>query len=247
MKATTALPGKPLHRPRQRSDPHLKRLCGVDGCKYGWISLRCMDDFSNVEWRVARSWTELEIPAGAVVAVDMPIGLAAAGKRGCDEAARKAPHMRPSSIFPMPVRGALDHATYADANAWSKANGHGGVVKQAWNLKPKLLDLETAVRAQTGMYESHPELAFARLAGCALPAKKTLEGRNLRLKLLRDAGLTGLPAILRAVPKAQAAPDDILDAAVLLIAARRIRNNEAQIYGDPARLSTLNRPMTIWV
>jgi predicted RNase H-like nuclease len=225
----------------------MTRICGVDGCKYGWFAIVCAENFSNVEWRVARKWTDLNLNAAAI-AVDMPVGLADAGKRGCDEAARKAPHMRPASIFPMPVRGALEFEDYAAANAWSKANGHGGLVKQAWNLRPKLLDLEAAIlRDRTApIYEAHPEMAFARLAGRKLAPKKTPEGRAERLTLLRRVGLKGLSAILRAVPKAQAAPDDILDAAILVMTARRILTGEAICYPPVPTLNAQGLPMRIW-
>jgi predicted RNase H-like nuclease len=183
------------------------------------------------------------------IAVDMPIGLADRGRRGCDEAARKAPHLRPSSIFPMPVRGALLHDSYAEANAWSKANGYGGVVKQAWNLKPKLLDVERVALndPRAPVYEAHPELAFARLAGQRLASKKTSEGREQRLALLDGAGIQGLPTILAQVPRALAAPDDVLDAAVLLVTAKRIRDGAAICYPDTPIRNAQGIVMRIWV
>jgi predicted RNase H-like nuclease len=111
------------------------------------------------------------------------------------------------------------------------------------------LDLEHAVQKQpcARIYESHPELAFARLAGRQLAAKRYFDGHAERLALLRHHGLEELPGILNAVPRKHAKPDDILDAAVLLIAARRIASGHAESYGDPALTSTLARPMTISV
>lgn len=226
----------------------MTRICGVDGCKYGWIALLCAENFSNVEWRLARDWTGLRLNADAI-AIDMPIGLADTGKRGCDEAARKAPNVRPSTIFPMPVRKALDFDDYGLANAWSKANGHGGIVKQAWNLRTKLLDIERVVLNDPNarIYEAHPEMAFALVAGHSLLPKKTRLGREQRLTLLTDAGLAGLPAILDAVPKAQAATDDILDAAALLLTARRIAKGEAIHYPATPHVNAEGIAMRIWV
>ena len=226
----------------------MTRICGVDGCKYGWIALISLENFSNVEWRLARNWTDLRLDA-AVVAVDMPIGLAASGRRGCDEAARKVPNMRPASIFPMPVRGAFDFQNYAEANAWSKANGHGGVVKQAWNLKSKLLQLEAEVLGAPNapLYEAHPELAFARLSGGGLPPKKSIAGRERRRALLDSAGIAGLDRILQDVPRAQAAADDVLDAAGLLVTARRILNGAAVCYPETPLTNAQGMTMRIWV
>jgi predicted RNase H-like nuclease len=237
-----------MQPPRQLPSPRMTRICGVDGCKYGWFSLICAENFSNVEWRVARNWTDLGLDA-TVIAVDMPIGLAAGGKRGCDEAARKAPQMRPSSIFPMPVRPALDFASYAQANAWSKANSHGGIVKQAWNLKPKILDVEAAVLATPGapIYEAHPELTFARLADGPLASKKTPQGRAQRLSILARAGIDGLDAILAKVPRGHAAPDDILDAAILLVTAQRILRGQATVYPPSPTANDQGLKMQIWV
>lgn len=224
----------------------MTQICGVDGCKYGWFALICAENFSNIEWRLARKWTELGV-ADAVVAVDMPIGLAEMGKRGCDEAARKAPNLRPSSIFAMPVRPALDFVDYAAANAWSKANGHGGIVKQAWMLRPKLLEIEAAVLGDSAarIFEAHPELAFARLAAASLPNKKTDEGRAIRLSLLSKAGVTNLAPLLSQFPRKHVAPDDILDAAVLLITAKRILRGEAIAYPAEPRVNAQGIPMRI--
>lgn len=226
----------------------MRRICGVDGCKYGWIALLCAENFSNVEWRLARDWTSLSLDAD-VVAVDMPIGLARSGKRGCDEAARKAPRMRPSSVFPMPVRAALDFNDYAAANAWSKANGHGGIVKQAWNLRPRLLDLERAVlaNADAAIFEAHPELQFARLSRRPLESKKTPEGHRQRLSLLHRAGIAELAKVLNETPKSAASPDDILDAAVLLITAKRISMGEASSYPQSPVVNGQGITMRIWV
>lgn len=226
----------------------MTQICGVDGCKYGWFALICAENFSNVEWRLARNWTELAL-TDAVVAVDMPIGLAAAGKRGCDEAARKAPFIHPSSIFAIPVRPALDIDGYAAANAWSKRNGHGGIMKQAWMLRPKLLEIEAAVLDDPAVriFEAHPELAFARLAAARLPNKKTKEGRAIRLSLLSKAGVTNLAPLLSQFPRKHVAPDDILDAAVLLITAQRILRGDAIAFPDQPRINAQGIEMKIWV
>jgi predicted RNase H-like nuclease len=226
----------------------MTRLCGVDGCKYGWFALLCAENFSNVEWRLARDWTGLGL-AAETVAVDMPIGLSTQGRRGCDEAARKAPNLRRSSIFPMPVREALNFERYAEANAWSKANGHGGIVKQAWNLRAKVLDLEQAVLNDPSarIFEAHPELAFARLANGPLAAKKTTDGRNQRLNLLNAVGVTGIERLLSAIPRARAASDDVIDAAVLLLTAQRIHMGLAVHYPCQPLINGQGMPMRIWV
>jgi predicted RNase H-like nuclease len=209
--------------------------------------MKSTSEFSNMEWQVARNWSALDL-RDAIVAVDMPIGLAVSGRRMCDEAARAALPGKASSVFPMPVRKALDFPDYAGANAWSKAHAQGGIVKQAWNLRPKILELEAARAADPDapVYEAHPELAFARLAHGPLPKKRTPGGAAARLELLERQGLQSVRDVLKQVPKQAASADDILDAAVLLITAQRIAKGEAEHFpADPVKGAN-GRLMMIW-
>ena len=237
-----------MQRSSQPEIPDLKRLCGIDGCKYGWISVFCAENFSNIGFQLAQSWTDLPLD-NAIVAVDMPIGLAEIGRRGCEEAARKILKGKASSLFPMPVRAALDFVDYPSANAWSKQNGHGGIVKQAWNLKAKILEVESAkLSNRAAMFESHPELCFAKLAdGAFLAPKRTREGSAQRLELLKAQGLTNLERLFDRIPHSQAKPDDILDAAVLLITARRIATGLAQSFPSAPKPNVQGIEMAIWV
>jgi predicted RNase H-like nuclease len=170
----------------------------------------------------------------AAVAVDMPIGLPDAGPRACDLAARRRLGPRRSSVFPAPARAVLGAATYAEAQARSRAACGQGLSQQAFNLLGKLAALDAVVRPalQGVVVEAHPELAFARLAGRpAAHPKRTAPGRAERLALLRAAGLGDLSGLR--LPGA--APDDVLDAAVLVLTAARVRDGRAERLGDGAR------------
>jgi predicted RNase H-like nuclease len=80
------------------------------------------------------------------------------------------------------------------------------------------------------LYEVHPELAFAALAGAPIPeSKHTSAGLAIRRELLTQAGLA-LPA---RVPGA--AENDLLDAAAVAWSARRIAVGQAVTVTNPAQ------------
>lgn len=165
----------------------------------------------------------------AIIAVDMPIGLLArpsTGGRVCDKDARKLlGRPRASSVFSPPTRAGLAALSYADV---VRLNG-AGMSKEAFHILPKIRDVDQAITARHQRYvvEAHPELAFMNLAGSPLRHnKKTLEGRDERLRLLRRAFDTGFqdPARLRReYPARKVALDDVIDAYVLANLANRIR------------------------
>ncbi len=88
-------------------------LIGVDGCADGWI---CLYERQNtLIGRVFGAFDELLqwVPIGAIVTIDVPIGLTEKGPRMCDlEARRFLKRPRRSSVFPAPVRAALVGGTY---------------------------------------------------------------------------------------------------------------------------------------
>ncbi len=160
-------------------------------------------------------------PRPRFAAVDMPIGLSAqrvVGGRECERLARAKLGPRRSSIFSAPSRSVLS------ARDWAEVRGKG-MSKQSFHLLPKMreVDEQMTVSRQRWIRETHPELAFARLAGAPLSAsKRTAEGRAQRLRLL--SGL--LPASTSLYRQAsstwrrkEVAADDILDALVLAFAA----------------------------
>lgn len=216
-----------------RSPRGAEVVAGADGCRTGWVvarrgpaglSLAVVPEIGPVIEEVAAG-------ALAALAVDMPIGLPGAGPRACDAEARRLLGPRRSSVFPAPARAVLGASTYREAAARSRAAMGRSLPVQAYNLVPKVAELDRALRPelQARVAEAHPELAFCRLAGApAAHAKRTPEGRAERLALLAAAGLGDLSR-LRALG---AAPDDILDAAVLVLTAERILTGTATRLGD---------------
>jgi predicted RNase H-like nuclease len=222
-------------------------VAGADGCRGGWV-LAVLDPAPGglhveVVPRLAAAIADVAAGRLAALAVDMPMGLPEDGPRACDLAARRRLGARRSSVFPTPVRAALDAPTYAEALARSRAACGRGLSRQAFNLLAKIAELDAVIRPelQDRVVEAHPEMAFARLAGSpCVHAKRTAEGRAERLALLRGAGLGDtdlgdLDMDLATLRLAGGAPDDILDAVALTLTAARVRDGVAERLGDGAR------------
>jgi predicted RNase H-like nuclease len=209
------------------------RVAGVDGCRTGWVvaTLGPTGLGLAVVPSIAPVLDEVADDALAAVAIDMPVGLPATAPRACDAEARRLLGPRRSSVFPAPARAVLGARTFREAAERSRAATGRSLPVQAYNLVPKVAELDRAMRPdlQDRVVEAHPELAFTRLAGApAANAKRTPEGRAERLALLAAAGVGDLTRV-RALG---AAPDDILDAAVLALTARRVAEGTAERLGD---------------
>lgn len=178
-------------------------------------------DNSGVDARPDAASAGSRMPA--VVAVDMPIGLAPDGRRACDRLVRPLLGPRRASLFEPPPLDLLDAVDHATANAAAKERFGRGISKQAWFLVPKIREVRALAEATAGsvsLFETFPELGFAALAGEPLAeAKSTWTGLARRIALLADVGLD-IPADVGAA--GATAPDDVVDATVLAWSALRI-------------------------
>ena len=231
-------------------------VAGVDGCKGGWIAVFRHAKTGRSFPRFAATLAEIvDAPeAPRWVAVDMPMGfadVAEPGGRACERAARAilGPAGRASCVFSAPARAALAATAYPEALARNRQGAGVGLSKQAFNLFPKMREVDALLRARPGIgvFESHPEVAFARLAGAPLrAAKKTPEGRRARLALLAKAGFGDARGWLDLFPSKDVAADDVLDAAVVcLTALRRARGHAEPLPGDAPR-DRYGIEMAIW-
>jgi len=226
--------------PRPSTDePH---VAGVDGCRRGWVvattPARGPAPLVSIEV-VPHIQTVLDrVRAGELVAVglDMPFGLPPAGTRACDVAARRRLGPRRSSVFPAPPRPLLGSADHAEAVRRSRALDGRGVSIQAYNLLPKIAEVDRCIDVDLAesVVEAHPESALAELAGGPLATtKRTAVGRAERLALL-DGPFPASRDVL-AAPRSGAAVDDVLDAAAAAWSARRWAAGTALVLGDGAR------------
>ncbi|MGN6484000.1 MAG: DUF429 domain-containing protein [Thermomicrobiales bacterium] len=218
------------------------KVVGVDGCPGGWVAVTWDTDAGTLDVGVHWSFAALldATADAAAIAVDIPIGLPG-GKRGCDSLAKQllAPK-KSSSVFPAPDPRLLSFTTYAEANAWSKANLGKGISKQVFAIFPKIAEVNglLAPAMQDRVFEVHPEVSFCVLAGSpVVPRKGKPEGYCLRRTALMDA--LGLEVWCRDAAfglAKPARPDDILDATVAAWTARRKLERRATLLADESQV-----------
>jgi len=210
-------------------------VTGVDGCPGGWVAVTLgLDGPLSVSVAVAATLDGLSL--AGVTGIDMPLGLLGAGWRDADLLARRALGRRGVTVFAIPPRPVWECGTYAEANRACRDLTGKGFSIQAWGLRRKIKAAdEYRRRARTPLprvqlYEVHPELSFAALAGAPLPdSKHSQAGLAIRRELLARAGISLPPKV------AGAAENDLLDAAAVAWSARRIAAGRAAVLTSPAQ------------
>ena len=208
---------------------------GVDGCKGGWVVVG-----HGVATKYASFAALLALlPSDAVIAIDIPIGLAdtyETGGRSCDRAARA---ILRTAVFPAPVRGALGVRTLEEANerGWP-------ATKQSLGILPKIEDGDATImpHLQARVFEVHPELAFWAMnqEQWLANSKHDVFGRKQRVELLKSNGVV-VPARPPGV-----AEDDLLDACAARWTAQRILADVAVTLPDVPPIDSRGLRMEIW-
>jgi predicted RNase H-like nuclease len=214
-------------------------VLGVDGCRGGWVGvvLTADDAVHGVFGAdIAAVLAAAVVAAGppAVVGVDMPLHLSAAGWRPCDQAVRAHLGAKRSSVFPVPPAPALALDDYAAACATCRALTGKAFSKQLWMLRPKILELETWWTSSAGLdvREVHPETSFSLMVGAPIAAsKRTAEGVAARRAALAEQGIV-VPDDIGPGGRL-AATDDVVDAAAVAWTARRVAAGTARSFPDP--------------
>ncbi len=221
-----------------------RRVVGMDGWKSGWVSLALLNG-AFAEARIhetAAAAIDAQKDA-RVVCIDIPVGMPAEGIRRADEEARERVGPRRSSVFNVPPRAVIEATPYAKANRLSKDRYGRGISRQSYALRDKILEVDSIARRDDRVFEVHPEVTFAEMAGRTLHYKKTWTGTNERRELLRSAGIE-IPDDLGAVGVVPV--DDVLDAAAVAWTADRIaRGVAAAIPVEPEFDGELR--MAIWI
>lgn len=232
-------------------------VLGVDGCRAGWVGALLRGGSYDV--LVAADIASLvdaarqEEPGLAVVGVDIPIGLPDDRARQADRLARaRLPLGRKSSVFPTPARAAVSagswprHATHRAVSRVNREALGSGLSIQAFNLIPKILDVDVYVRkgAPVTVLEVHPELSLAQIdPTCVVPSKAGPLGRSARKRALRSVG-PDTPAYVRGEGYE---PDDLLDACAVACTAARYAAGTAYSLPDPPEVFSDGIPAAIWV
>jgi predicted RNase H-like nuclease/RimJ/RimL family protein N-acetyltransferase len=211
-------------------------VAGADACKGGWCVVTIPTAGDATAEVVPRFRTVADRQAKGLlgaVGVDIPIGLSDGPPRRCDEEARQLLGERRSSVFPAPVRAVLGARTYEAALRRSREASGVGLSKQSWHLVPKITEVDRLLdpTRQGHLFEVHPEAAFAAIHGVPMAhPKKTRAGRDERLATL-GPHVPGLGALV-ARPPSGAAPDDVLDAAVVALTAKAVLDGTARRLGE---------------
>lgn len=228
-------------------------ITGIDGCRLGWLAIFREGDAERYPSKIFSTIDDLakHIAQIDIVAIDVPIGLTDRGPRACDTAARKLlGPKRGSSVFPAPIRPAIDAATYQEACERSFAAQGTKLPKQAWAIYPKIRELDRLLRRSPGLcekvYEVHPEVCFCAWNGMQpiVEPKKSAEGAAKRRGLI-DAhfGARAYETVRARYRRRDVADDDILDAFAALWTAERIAAGQARTLPDTPTADSEGLPM----
>jgi len=231
---------------------------GVDGCRAGWIAVSRLAG-GEPQLTIHPSFEALlEAFADAIIAVDMPIGLPDAirkGGRGPEQAVRPLLGQRQSSVFSIPSRQAVYCRDYRDgcAAALATSDPPRKISKQAFFLFDKIRQIDAALtpQLQLRIRETHPELAFWRLNGeRPLLTPKKIKGRlnpegfEERCALLEPHGFSA--NFLRSRPPRGAGSDDLLDACACAVIAGRIARGIAEPFPREKLIDAKGLHIAIW-
>ncbi len=222
-------------------------VAGVDGARGGWAVAEWRDESELslcLEPSISPVIDRLRAGTLAAAVIDMPIGLSLDGHRPVDTLARTRLGVRRATFFPTPIRIVLEHDSWADANAASKSLSGKGLSKQAWNLVPKIRELDATWSEEIAsqMLEGHPEVSFSQMNGSSVLSKKATDaGQRERIKLLLSHLSPLVEDIVAACPNSWRA--DAVDALALAWTARRVVRGEAVTLGGEVGAS--GRPMQL--
>ena len=231
------------------------KFVGVDGCKAGWFSIG-LGDGEGHELEVFGEFAQLvhHFSSAALILVDIPIGLrdSGPGERQCDMKARGMVGPRRSSVFPAPVRQALNEATFEDASRVNRSVRDKGISKQTWAIMPKIAEVDcllaTVPTERERVREVHPELLFWALNGRQAMGhnKRKVPGRNERMAVLRRLEPSAQEVFERALDRwlrKEVARDDILDALAAAVTAREGFRKKLQTVPDNPPKDAYGLPM----
>lgn len=225
---------------------------GIDGARGGWVVATIRN--GEVRLQFHHTLSDLALPREDRTLIDMPIGLPSHGRRMCDQMAREILGTRRSTLFAIPCRQAIYAESYRECCEINSLHQGCRVSKQAWNITPKIRELDLFLRAEAARHnhvaEGHPELAFRAIAPASwpLPPKRTAEGRFFRESVLSEA--LGPPAAeaAREFISRHRGDADITDAydALSLCALLAATQGNVQFVGDES-LDEYGAPQRICV
>jgi predicted RNase H-like nuclease len=228
----------------------MEQIAGIDGCRSQWLAIAHVPGSSSFTAQVLAT-SELAAQPWALAAIDIPIGLPDRGAREADGAARKFVGPRASSVFPCPIRPALEATSWEEAcEITYRHNGHR-ISRQTFGILPKIRAVDECVRStdlRHRLFEVHPEVSFASWQGAPmLHAKKDARGHEDRRALIaRHFGPEAFASAVAQVGARSVAADDIADAFAALWSAERLLAGTARRLPDVPTFDSYGLPMHIW-
>ncbi|HYG63328.1 MAG TPA: DUF429 domain-containing protein [Thermoanaerobaculia bacterium] len=228
----------------------MQRIAGIDGCQSRWLAITHEPGTRSFVPQVLET-EELPGQPWALAAIDIPIGLPDRGSREADRAARKFVGPRASSVFPCPIRPALDGLSWeAACEITYQINGHR-ISRQTFAILSKIRAVDECIRStnlQKRLFEVHPEVSFASWNGApTLLPKKDARGHEQRRTLIaRHFGPEAFASVVAQIGERSVAADDIADAFAALWSAERILNGTAQRLPSDSVSDSYSLPMHIW-
>lgn len=158
---------------------------GVDWASGLWVTVALSDEVRiSTSPSILNVWHEFKQSIEAML-VDIPIGLSESGIRACDRAAKTLLKDRSSTVFSVPPRDIVETEDYCEA----RETNDDSLGSQSWWLFPRIREVDVFLQEVNGaidrMYESHPEVCFAALAGEPLQSKNNDVGVDDRVVLLK--------------------------------------------------------------
>lgn len=240
---------QPTGRPGRRPAPDRSRsVLGVDATRSGWLgALLDPTGHGTPHLLLAPSLQELLDQAGevAVVAVTVPLGLPDQGRREADVQTRRFLGEQGSTVLTTPVRDAVYAISHSEANTFNRAGGGSGVSSEAWDLRRRIQELDTWVRQDLPavVVETHPEAAFATMAGAPLASRRrTGDGSAERRAVLATGGVYAPTSAPHGI-----GTDDVLDACAAAWSAHRVKNGDASTFPEEPQQHSDQIPAAIHV
>jgi len=205
---------------------------GIDGIRGGWVGV--YTDENKAQGFVPSSGlADLLADSYNRAMIDVPSGLPERGYRQCDVEARK---IVGSTVFLGARWNVWKFHSYEDANRHYWENKDKRISQQLWSIRGKLQEVNEGItpEQQSSLQETHPELVFWRLNGCALlkNKKKTGSGRAERIALLKQRGFDEIEKWLDKRRGTGIGRDDLIDACACALAARE---HDARIPAAPEK------------
>ena len=229
---------------------------GVDGYINGWC---CCAINESITIHLHHSMNSIlkSYPSTKSIFIDMPLGLSSQKfSRQIDQEIRKLlPKNKKGSVFTPPCREALIKNNYKEANAINKDVTGKGISIQSWNLHKKINELDNLlinnINSRSLIHESHPELCFLKFNNSnPLEAnKKTKEGIQQRIEII-EKEIKNIGEILNnSMDKFRGTKikvDDILDAIILAISAKKWEENGSRVLSQLNTSDEKSIPVSIY-